>query len=133
MRLAKSRTGAAVPFVAAIDPAALSAALASSSSATILASDQLPVEEVLLAAPAIADVSVLVVLDAAVVSAALLSFLPHAASASTASPRKVTLVIALLVMLLFPPIGSRNSRLRCGAFHLRWRLRQEAYAVACFR
>jgi hypothetical protein len=70
MRLAKSRTAAAVPFVAAIDPAALSAALASSSSATILASDQLPVEEVLLAAPAIADVSVLMVLDAAVVSAA---------------------------------------------------------------
>src|SRR6476660_6079061 len=109
MRLPKSRTAAAVPLVAAIDPAALSAAFASSSSATIFASDQVPDDDVLLAAPAIADVSVLmVVLDAAVVSTALLSFLPHAASASTARPRTVTLVVALVIMLFFPPIRSRN-------------------------
>jgi len=83
MRLPKSLTAALVPLVAAIAPAALSAILASSRRATMFASLQLP--EVLAELAAIAEVSPAMVLDAAVVSAALLSFLPHATTAKAAT------------------------------------------------
>jgi hypothetical protein len=68
-------------------------------------SDQFPDGDVLLAAPAaIPEVSAVMVLEAAVVSAALFSFFAHAASASAANPRRAVLVVALVVMLSVPPI-----------------------------
>src|ERR1700737_4763230 len=94
----KLRTAADVPLVAAIAPSELSAAFASSRNAKILASFQPPALAELVA---IAEVSVVAVLDAAVVSAAPLSFLLHAATAAAATARVATLKRVAIVR---PPL-----------------------------
>src|SRR6195256_3165008 len=109
MSFPKERTAAAVPLVAATAPAVLSAALASSSNAKILASVQAPVAD----APVVmADVSAETVLEAAVVSTAELSFLLHAPSANAAMPSDATLYPdPFLSIVLLPPSGSRKRPL----------------------
>src|SRR4030088_1410576 len=102
----KLRTEADVPLVAAIAPSELSATFASSRRAKILASVQPPV---LVELAAIAEVSVAIVLDTAVVSVALLSFLLHAAAATAATARVATFNRVVIIVRLLP--GSRSEPL----------------------
>ena len=84
-----------MPFVAAMAPAALSAMFASSSSAKMLASVQVPC--VAGAPAAMVDVSLEAVLDAADVSAPRFSFLPHATTASAAMANAASLDLEPLI------------------------------------
>jgi hypothetical protein len=99
MSLAKVRTAAAVPFVAAMAPALLSAAFASSSNAKMFASLQVP--PVLVELAAIADVSAIVP-DTVVVSAVVLSFLAHATTAKVAADSAASLNLDATIVLPLP-------------------------------
>src|SRR3954463_5445367 len=110
-------------------PAALSAMFASSRSATIFASLIVPLDAL---APveldAIPDVSMLeVVVEVAVVSAPLLSFLPHAATAKVATASIATLDFDTAICP--PPLDYQEKTApwwrRCGSVTA---LRQKTYA-----
>jgi hypothetical protein len=106
MSLAKARTAAAVPFVAAMEPALLSAAFASSSRAKIFASLQVAAGVVELAA--IADVSAIVPVTA-VVSVVVLSFLAHATTAKAATDSAASLNLDATIVLPLPRVVKKAA------------------------
>src|SRR3982751_657872 len=100
-------------------PAALSDMFASSRSATMFASLIVPFEALEPVELAAADVSMLeVVVEVAVVSAPLLSFLPHAATAKVATASIATLDFDTAIFP--PPYDDQEKtaprRRRCGSF-----------------
>jgi hypothetical protein len=91
---------------------------ASSRIAKILASLKLP--PVLVELAAIVDVSAVMVLDAAVVSAAPVSFLAHAPTVSAAAVRAATLNLATTILPSLPKIKNKPLRLSSGTSLLVW-------------
>src|SRR6266550_2183707 len=134
MRLAKSRTSEDVPFVAAIEPAELSAMFASSRRAKIFGSVQVPEGA---GATAFVDVSPVTVLDAAaVVSTPAFSFLAHPTIATAAIASTVTLDLVPfinIVTLSLPISGVRKKPRRSRQFVLAWTSQAKSVRITAFQ